>query len=84
MMNSAALFVYMALHSVHGPNEDPFPIVDVNKTFPKIVTFEIHHLNTNFLVFDTKYLVFDTKYLIFDAKLLVFDAKVLVFDTKCF
>ena len=34
------LFVYMALHSVHGPNEDPFPIVDVNETFPEIVDYE--------------------------------------------
>lgn len=33
------LFVYMALHSVHGPNEDPFPIVDVNETFPEIVDY---------------------------------------------
>ena len=34
------LFVYVALHSVHGPNEDPFPLVDVNASFPEIVDYE--------------------------------------------
>ena len=34
---SKPLFMYMAFHSVHGPNEDPYPVVDVNETFPEIV-----------------------------------------------
>ena len=34
------LFVYLALHSVHGPNEDPYPLVDVNATFPEIVAYD--------------------------------------------
>ena len=32
--------VYMALHSVHGPNEDPNPIVDVNETFSEVVAMD--------------------------------------------
>lgn len=34
------LFIYMALHSVHGPNEDPFPLVDVNDTFGEVVAYD--------------------------------------------
>ena len=30
----------MALHSVHGPNEDPNPIVDVNATFGEVVAMD--------------------------------------------
>ena len=34
------LFIYVALHSVHGPNEDPFPLINVNATFPQIIEYE--------------------------------------------
>jgi hypothetical protein len=30
----------MALHSVHGPNEDPWPLVDVNETFGEVVAYD--------------------------------------------
>ena len=34
---STPLFMYMAFHSVHGPNEDPYPVVDVNETLLTLV-----------------------------------------------
>ena len=34
------LFIYMAFHSVHGPNEDAFPLIDVNETFAEIVDYD--------------------------------------------
>ena len=37
---AAPLFIYMALHSVHGPNEDPWPLVDVNETFGEVVAYD--------------------------------------------
>jgi hypothetical protein len=80
-------YIHCFATQVHGPNEDPFPIVDINSTFGEVVDYGRRTLAGEILAMDMAVKNITDSYQkagLWKDTVLVFSVRLLLMSARCY